>query len=139
MSENLSHHPNMPNIMGGVGCKTADGTPCNACCGKFYHIKNFKPAGVVCKFVKPNGCGIHNSPEQPKMCKDFHCGDLLSVVKDPLAPLVKRTFVAGIIKILLNQAVEMGVITEDICRERQAGVDDVLKGPNYNLIYDNEE
>lgn len=78
-----SHHPQHQNVHGAEGCVTKDGKACTACC-HFFEVKPLqKPKQTACVHLC-NGCGIHNQPQQPEICRDYHCSRESEVLKNPL-------------------------------------------------------
>jgi len=71
-------------MYGEVGCVTKDGAVCTACC-HFFEVKPLnKPKETACQHVTCSGCGIHNQPEQPEICRDYHCSRETVVLQNPL-------------------------------------------------------
>ncbi|OGM05687.1 hypothetical protein A2125_00180 [Candidatus Woesebacteria bacterium GWB1_43_5] len=135
-----SHHPNAKNIMGGVGCLTADGKRCNACCGKFYNIKDFKPPGQVCRYVNSTGCSVHAQIGQPVICKEYHCNELLGVISNPLLPEETRGKAVLIALSLINQAHRMGIIDESGANHAEKTIKSKIELlPSYSIANSLEE
>lgn len=77
--------PQEVNIFGELGCDTPNGGACTACC-TLYEVKSLpKRQGVPCQFkVEGGGCAIHNKPDQPSSCRMYHCGQIVSLLDNPL-------------------------------------------------------
>lgn len=112
-----SHHPTDVNIFGMQGCKTPSGDLCNACCGPVYAIhhgeKLFKRRGETCRFSQKTGCNLHSSPEQPKVCAEFHCSRKVRAVTNPLLPESVKIITLKEIGLFLKIAMQNGLITRE--------------------------
>jgi len=66
---------NSLNIWGEPGCQLPEGKGiCTACCTSLEVPEIGKKAGQECPYSTPKqGCELHNRPEKPKSCRDYHC------------------------------------------------------------------
>lgn len=109
-----SHHPAQQNMHGEVGCVTKDGSVCTACC-HFFEVRPLnKPKHTACHHTNCTGCGIHNQPEQPDICRDYHCSRETMILNNPLiADRVIRQIAFERIVGLLETSLRLFQISED--------------------------
>lgn len=69
------------NIFDKPQCELPRGGICTACCYFMEVIALGKSRNTLCKFQTTDGCAVHNTPEQPDECKQFHCSDVSNHMK----------------------------------------------------------
>lgn len=133
MVENVSHHPDQVNIFDGCGCNTKTGQRCRACCRMFKVAEVDKPAGVQCRFDDGNGCGIHDLPEQPEICREYHCSQEMETLTDPaIDEYIVRLVACYRITKLLQVACDDEIISEAERVERTNYWEGVRKNGGFN-------
>ncbi len=126
-----SQHPNVPNIVGGLGCLTEDAKRCNLCC-----FEPPPPEIGKCKHMTPEGCDLHGSSDQPETCREFHCSKGMSVLADPMItdPVVRRAITNKLLWFL-----EMGVSSALISEKQAEKFANQIQSLNYVYQFPSEE
>lgn len=66
------------NIWGERDCLLPNGKPCRICCEALecdLDKGEVKSAGVPCRLMCEGGCSLHNTPQKPRDCVDYYCGN----------------------------------------------------------------